>query len=1215
MSKKPQYDPEEIRYPEQRIVESPLVPEMEQSYIEYAMSVIVGRALPDVRDGLKPVHRRILYAMYEDNLTSDKPFKKSATCVGDVLGRYHPHGDASVYDALVRLAQDFSMRYMLVDGHGNFGSVDGDPPAAYRYTEARLSKISDEMLRDIEKDTVDWDPNFDESRKEPRVLPARFPNLLVNGSSGIAVGMATNIPPHNLREVIGACICVLDDPNASLADLMEHIKGPDFPTKGIIMGRSGIRAAYATGRGRIVVRARHEFEEFGHDRTRIVITELPYQVNKRTLIKSLADQVEDKRLEGISDIRDESDRNGMRMVIELKRDANPQVVLNRLFSQSQLQTTFSINMLALVDNQHQPKILSLRHIIDEYLAFQEEIIVRRTRYDLKKAQERAHLLEGLLIAQDNIDEVIKIIRSAYDDAKQKLMERFGLDEIQAQAILDMRLKALQGLDREKLEGEYKELEERIAYFNRVLSDESLVRQILKEELTAIAEKFGDDRKTEIQDVEDEIDIEDLIEEEQCVFTLTEAGYIKRTPVSEYTAQSKGGMGKKGITTREEDTVVDVFTASTHDHILFFTDTGKVYRKKGYQIPESGKTAKGTNLINILQIEQGERVQAMLHYRETGEEQLYLMMVTRNGTVKRLPVEALKNLRNNGIRALTMDEGDQLVSVRETDGSQKILIATHDGMAVVFDENDVRPMGRSAMGVRGIRLREGDYVVGAARAREGKSVLTITEKGYGKRTPVEEYRITNRGGLGIKNYQITDKTGKIVGVKVVDGTEDLLLMTQSGILIRTPVENIKETANRATQGVIVMRFKEEGDSVISMALTEHEEDDDHALRGSASGTNRLDRCADEDARARDEQQILAAIHDLDADDAAGLLGHHVVLDAEAAAVRDAVFLDRRLLAVALFGDGQDLLALLGAGGADDIVALAVALADLGFVSAPGLHPAIVEPEGHIDALDLLDVVAVLEGFGEEGLALIILFQIFDGRFLVHLEGDDVLRLELAGKLSAQHGGVAAIGAGGGCCLGAADQLCAAGGAGSAAEASGLPLSPDRAIGRSLFGCFGGLVCLCLLLAVEGLYLCDIVGRAAVITAELAAGAVEPQWAGTGRALVIRGVFCHRSAPPFRRRRACRTRGRTSAGSWGRRASSRSSGTWPPGGACRTPSRICRCCVCRSCTPSPPRGGACRRRCRTCRYCRSVRRSSSSCPLPGRQGREQAAVRPSGRGPVC
>ena len=821
MSKKPQYDPEEIRYPQQHIVESPLVPEMEKSYIEYAMSVIVGRALPDVRDGLKPVHRRILYAMYEDNLTSDRPFKKSATCVGDVLGRYHPHGDASVYDALVRLAQDFSMRYMLVDGHGNFGSVDGDPAAAYRYTEARLSKISNEMLRDIEKDTVDWDPNFDESRKEPRVLPARFPNLLVNGSSGIAVGMATNIPPHNLREVIGACICVLDDPNATLGDLMEHIKGPDFPTKGIIMGRSGIRAAYATGRGRLVVRARHEFEEFGKDRTRIVITELPYQVNKRMLIKNIAEQVEDKRLEGISDIRDESDRNGMRIVIELKRDANSQVVLNRLFAQSQLQTTFAINMLALVDNQRQPKILSLRHIIDEYLTFQEEIIIRRTKFDLNKALERAHLLEGLLIAQDNIDEVIKIIRESYDDARENLMRRFGLDQVQAQAILDMRLKALQGLDREKLQKEYDDLEEKIAYFRRVLSDDALVRQILKEELSALAEKFGDERKTEIQDVEDEIDIEDLIEEEQCVFTLTKAGYIKRTPVSEYAAQSKGGMGKKGMSTREEDEVVSVFTASTHDYILFFTDTGKVYRKKGYQIPESGKAAKGTNIVNIIQVETGERVQAMLHFREKGDEKLYLTMVTRNGTVKRLPVETLKNLRSNGIRALSLDEGDELVAVRETDGSQRILIATHDGMACVFDETDVRAMGRTAVGVRGIRLREGDYVVGAARAQAGKQVLSITENGFGKKTPVEEYRITNRGGLGIKNYMVTEKTGGVVGVKVVDGSEDLLLVTRAGILIRTPVADIR-TTGRATQGVIVMRFKEEGDQVISMALAEHEE---------------------------------------------------------------------------------------------------------------------------------------------------------------------------------------------------------------------------------------------------------------------------------------------------------------------------------------------------------------------------------------------------------
>ena len=824
MSKKPQYDPEEIRYPDQHIVESPLVPEMENSYIEYAMSVIVGRALPDVRDGLKPVHRRILYGMYEDNLTYDKAFRKCATAVGDVLGRYHPHGDASVYDALVRLAQDFSLRHPLIDGHGNFGSVDGDPPAAYRYTEARLSKLSNEMLRDIDKETVDWDPNFDETRKEPRVLPSRFPNLLVNGSSGIAVGMATNIPPHNLREVIGACICVLDDPEASLGDLMEHIKGPDFPTSGIIMGRSGIRAAYATGRGRVVVRARHEFEEFNHDRVRIIITELPYQVNKRMLIKSMADQVEDKRLEGISDIRDESDRNGMRIVIELKRDANPQVVMNRLFAQTALQSSFAINMLALVDDQKQPKILSLRHIIDEYLAFQKQIIVRRTQYDLKKALERAHLLEGLLIAQDNIDEVIHIIRSRYDDAKEKLMERFSLDDIQAQAILDMRLKALQGMDREKLQGEYNELEERIAYFRKVLESDELITGILKEELTAIADKFGDDRRTEIQDVEDEIDIEDLIEEEECVYTLTENGYIKRTPVSEYAAQSKGGMGKKGITTRDEDTVIDVFTASTHDNILFFTDTGKVYRKKGYQIPESGKAAKGIALVNCIQIEVGERVQAMLHFRESAEavEEHQLTMVTKNGTTKRVAVSSLKNIRPSGIRAINLEEGDELVSVIETDGSNRILIATHDGMACCFEETDVRTMGRNATGVRGIRLREGDYVIGAARADEGKNVLSITEKGYGKQTPIDEYRVTNRGGIGIKNYEVTDKTGKVIGMKMVDGSEDLLLVTEAGILIRMAVSDIKTTANRATQGVIVMRFKTEGDKVISLALAEKDE---------------------------------------------------------------------------------------------------------------------------------------------------------------------------------------------------------------------------------------------------------------------------------------------------------------------------------------------------------------------------------------------------------
>ena len=824
MSKKPQYDPEEIRFPNQHIVETPLVPEMESSYIEYAMSVIVGRALPDVRDGLKPVHRRILYGMYEDGLTYDKAFRKCATAVGDVLGRYHPHGDASVYDALVRLAQDFSLRHPLIDGHGNFGSVDGDPPAAYRYTEARLSKLSNEMLRDIEKDTVNWDANFDESRKEPRVLPSRFPNLLVNGSSGIAVGMATNIPPHNLREVIGACICVLDNPEATLSDLMAHVKGPDFPTSGIIMGRSGIRAAYATGRGKIVVRARHEFEEFGHDRIRIIITELPYQVNKRMLIKNMADQVEDKRLEGISDIRDESDRNGMRIVIELKRDANPQVVMNRLFAQTALQSSFAINMLALVDDQKQPKILSLRHMIDEYLQFQKEIIVRRTKYDLKKAQERAHLLEGLLIAQDNIDEVIRIIRTSYDDAKENLMRRFGLDDVQAQAILDMRLKALQGLDREKLQNEYHELEEKIAYFRRILGDEELVKSILKEELQAIADKFGDDRKTEIQDVEDEIDIEDLIEEEQCVYTLTKNGYIKRTPVSEYSAQSKGGMGKKGITTREEDYVADVFTASTHDYLLFFTDTGKVYRKKGYQIPESGKAAKGIAVVNVIQVETDERVQAMLHFRDIGNGDLKLTMVTKNGTTKRLDVSLLRNIRQNGLRAINLDEGDELVSVIETDGHSHILIATHDGMACCFDENDVRSMGRTAAGVRGIRLREGDYVIGAAKAVPGCQVLSITERGYGKKTPVEEYRITNRGGIGIKNYEVTEKTGHVVGMKVVTGEEDLLLVTQSGIMIRTGVESIRSTG-RATQGVIVMRFKEEGDSVISLALADKDENDD------------------------------------------------------------------------------------------------------------------------------------------------------------------------------------------------------------------------------------------------------------------------------------------------------------------------------------------------------------------------------------------------------
>ena len=825
MAHKRDYKPEDIAFPNQVITESELVGEMEDSYRDYAMSVIVGRALPDVRDGLKPVHRRILYAMYEDNLTSDKPFKKSATCVGDVLGRYHPHGDASVYDAMVRLAQDFSMRYMLVDGHGNFGSVDGDPPAAYRYTEARLSKISNEMLRDIDKETVDWDPNFDESRKEPRVLPSRFPNLLVNGSSGIAVGMATNIPPHNLTEVINACVCVLDNPEATLPDLMQHIKGPDFPTKGIIMGRSGIRQAYATGRGRVIVRARTEFEEFGRDRrTRIIVNELPYQVNKRQLIKNIADQVREKRLEGISDLRDESDRNGMRMVIELKRDANPQVVLNRLFAQTALQSSFSINMLALVNNQRQPKILSLRHIIDEYLTFQEDIIVRRTRYDLRKAEERAHLLEGLLIAQDNIDEVIHIIRTSYDDAKQNLMKRFGLSDVQAQAICDMRLISLQGLNREKLELEYKELEEKITYLKSLLADPELIKGVLKDELIALRDKYGDKRRTEIQDVVDEIDMEDLIEEEQCVFTLTHGGYIKRLPVSEYRAQGRGGKGVRAMATKDEDFVETVFTASTHDNILFFTKAGRVYIKKGYNIPEAGRTARGTNLVNIIQMdnsaENQEKIAAMIGGRGLDEDS-YLVFVTRNGTVKRMSQAALKNIRANGIRALNLDEGDELISVIQTGGDENILIATHDGMSVCFNEQDARPMGRTAVGVRGIKLRGDDYVIGAGSTSAGSALLTITEKGYGKRTPVEQYSVHGRGGLGIKNYNVTDKTGKIADVLVVNDEDDILVITDDGTIIRMSAANIS-MLSRATQGVRIMRIMD-GSRVICIEKTDREEE--------------------------------------------------------------------------------------------------------------------------------------------------------------------------------------------------------------------------------------------------------------------------------------------------------------------------------------------------------------------------------------------------------
>ena len=839
MSKKPQYDPEEIRFPDQKIETSYLVHEMEQSYIEYAMSVIVGRALPDVRDGLKPVHRRILYAMYEDNLTADKPFKKSATCVGDVLGRYHPHGDASVYDALVRLAQDFSMRYPLIEGHGNFGSVDGDPPAAYRYTEARMAKIAGDMLRDIEKDTVDWDPNFDESRREPRVLPARFPNLLVNGSAGIAVGMATNIPPHNLREVIDAAICILDNPEADLNDLMQYIKGPDFPTKGIIMGRSGIRAAYATGRGRVTVRARTEFEEYGrnHERTRIIVTELPYQVNKRMLIAAIAEQVKEKKLEGISDLRDESDRNGMRIVIELKHDANPQVVLNHLLTQTQLQTTFAINMLALVNNQSQPRVLSLRHILDEYLTFQEEVITRRTRYEKRKAEERAHLLEGLLIAQENIDEVIRIIRASYDDAKENLMRRFDLDEVQAQAICDMRLIALQGLNREKLQNEYDELEKKIAWYQELLSNRDKLVGVMKEELTEIRDKYGDDRLTEIQDVVDEIDIEDLIEEESCVFTLTAAGYMKRMPVDTYRAQRRGGKGISAQSLREEDYVDTLFTASSHDNILFFTSSGRVYRKKGYQIPEASRTAKGTHLNNIFQFEPGEKVTAMLHGRDY-DENGYLFMVTRSGTVKRTEKSAFRNIRTVGLRVLTLEEGDELMAVLETDGQDNILIATHDGMAICFRESDVRPMGRTAVGVRGIKLREGDFVIGGVRAIPNTTVLTITEHGYGKRTAIEEFiraggEPQHRGGYGLKGYQITEKTGKAAGVQLVEEEDDILLISDDGTIIRMAAADIN-LYSRTAQGVRVMRVDRDTKVIALARVPKENEEEDAAEEANQAG---------------------------------------------------------------------------------------------------------------------------------------------------------------------------------------------------------------------------------------------------------------------------------------------------------------------------------------------------------------------------------------------
>ncbi len=829
--KRSDYTPEEITFPEQVITSSELVHEMKTSYIEYAMSVIVGRALPDVRDGLKPVHRRILYAMYEDGLTRDKPTRKCATAVGDVLGRYHPHGDASVYDALVRMAQVFSMRYPLIDGHGNFGSVDGDPPAAYRYTEARMARIADEMLRDIDKETVDWDPNFDETRKEPRVLPSRFPNLLVNGSSGIAVGMATNIPPHNLGEVIDATVCLLDRPDAGLEELMEHISGPDFPTGGMILGKRGIRAAYATGRGHITVRARAEIEEYGHDRERIIVTELPYQVNKRQLIINIADQVHDKKIEGISDLRDESDHEGMRMVIELKKDANAQVVLNTLFVQTQMQTTFAVNMLALVNNQTQPKILTLKEILEEYIAFQKDLIRRRTLCERRKAMERAHLLEGLIVAQENIDEVIRIIRSSYDNAKENLMARFGFSDMQASAILEMRLKALQGLEEDKLKAEYDEIEQKIAYLNTILESDEVLTGVLRSELLEIKDKYADGRKTEICEIENEIDVEDLIERHTAVVTMSKAGYIKRLPSDTYTAQHRGGKGITAMTTREEDCVTDVLAVDSHSLLMMFTSLGKVQIIKAYMIPESSRTARGTNVVNILQLDPGEKVTAILSVSEENleeEKEEYLLFVTAKGTVKRTLLSEFSVRRKGGKRALTLDEDDELVYVRRTLGNDRVLIATRNGMAVCFEEKDARVMGRTARGVRGVRLSDGDRVVGVTLVKENMTLVTVTEKGYGKRCAFDEFPVHNRGGKGVRCHNLTEKTGPLAGVGTAGENMDMMLMTDEGVVIRIAVSDIP-VYGRSASGVIVMRVPE-GARIVNFTLMEREGDNGDASNG-------------------------------------------------------------------------------------------------------------------------------------------------------------------------------------------------------------------------------------------------------------------------------------------------------------------------------------------------------------------------------------------------
>ncbi len=840
-------------YENQKILPVDLDREMRKSYIDYAMSVIAGRALPDVRDGLKPVHRRILYAMFEDNLTSDKPYRKCATAVGNVLGRYHPHGDASVYDALVRMAQPFSLRYPLIDGHGNFGSIDGDPPAAYRYTEARMAKIANAMLADIKKDTVNFQPNFDEERKEPVVLPSRFPCLLVNGSNGIAVGMATNIPPHNLCEVIDGVCYVVDHPEADFDELCAVVKGPDFPTGGIIMGRAGIRSAYATGRGKIKVRARCEIEETSSGRSQIIVTEIPYMVNKARLVESIANLVKEKRVDGISALRDESSREGMRIVIEIKRDANAQVVLNQLYNYTQLQDTCSMIMLALVPipsnpDKVQPRVLTLREIIDYYIEFQKDVVARRTRFDLAKAQARAHILEGLKVAtdQDNIDRIIAIIRASKNEAeaKENLCKEpfwidqiallgivdgsehfeFHLDEAQAQAIVDMRLGRLSGLEQQKINDEYAELEGKIAGFMEILSSDHNMLEVVKKELIEIKNAYGDERRTEIASVADEIDIEDLIEEEDCTYTLTHFNYIKRIPTSAYRAQNRGGRGVNAMATREEDFTRGLFTASTHDTLLFFTTQGKVYKLKGYQVPEAGRAAKGTNIVNLLELDPDEKVTAMFPIREFSDEK-YMVFVTRMGVIKRIVLSDLQNIRKGGLRALGLNEGDVVVDVRLTDGTENILIATHEGKAITFAEEEVRAMGRTAVGVRGIRLADGDFVIGAARARKGAQVLSITENGYGKCTPVEDFSIHQRGGGGIMLHSLTEKTGLVAGMVVVDPDNDVMIITDDGVIIRTPVSQIRQ-CGRGSQGVIVMRTAEDV-KVISIVRTDHEEETEEA----------------------------------------------------------------------------------------------------------------------------------------------------------------------------------------------------------------------------------------------------------------------------------------------------------------------------------------------------------------------------------------------------